>query len=122
MSHLILKDVPAEKIHDLTFLLETNKEIKLGRPGYGNLISLGEGLVFNEGSTLEQNEATFNVSTVSRHHATITCPNGYVYIKDENSSNGTFINRKKLPNVGYVLKDGYTLFFGAYGPVQVYEK
>ena len=41
-------------------------------------------------------------SKVSRHHATIKSENNKVFIQDNNSTNGTFVNGKKIPTNQFV--------------------
>ncbi|NOK86031.1 MAG: hypothetical protein GFH27_549395n53 [Chloroflexi bacterium AL-W] len=50
---------------------------------------------------------------VSRRHAVISARNSRVTIRDEDSSNGTYINGERLPpGKGYRLRHGDTLMFG----------
>ena len=50
---------------------------------------------------------------VSRNHALITITHTAVYIKDFNSTNGTFINGQQLyPMRRYTLEDGDTITLG----------
>lgn len=49
---------------------------------------------------------------VSRHHAVMTYKNGYVYLEDLDSTNGTRINGFQLsPNQKYRLRDGDEIEF-----------
>lgn len=54
------------------------------------------------------------IKTVSRNHATISIKNGSVIITDTGSSNGTFIDGKRLkPNLPAKIKSGTMVRFGA---------
>ncbi len=48
---------------------------------------------------------------VSRHHATVWVEGEALYIKDENSSNGTFVNKKQIEG-DVILKDGDEIKIG----------
>lgn len=116
MRRAILRDVPTEKVHDLTALVEKEKEISLdneveislGRTGYGNMIELGQ-----------------DNNTVSRKHATITYSDNGIFCIRDHSTNGTKINKIIINSEKGNLRDGYELWFGSYGPVfyeEIYEK
>ena len=48
------------------------------------------------GREYERTDICLNASSVSKIHAVITQKNGIYYLCDQNSSNGTFINNKRL--------------------------
>jgi pSer/pThr/pTyr-binding forkhead associated (FHA) protein len=48
---------------------------------------------------------------VSRHHATVWVEGEALYIKDENSSNGTFVNKEQIEG-DVILKDGDEIKIG----------
>lgn len=53
--------------------------------------------------------------TTSTRHAAIRCADGQVTIQDMKSTNGTFVNGRRLePNVATSVQDGDKLRFGAY--------
>lgn len=65
-------------------------------------ISIGRG---------EENEIVFNIAEVSRTHAILTkAEEGYM-IKDMGSTNGTFVDKKKVGGK-YLLKPGDTIMLG----------
>ena len=81
------------------------------------------------GRTPENEIESLHPST-SRHHATIEVINSELYITDENSTHGTFLNKKRLPGktptrlrVGNFLKIGMsTRSFIVYGPEEDRDK
>jgi len=55
-----------------------------------------------------------SIKTVSRNHATISIDNGHVMLTDTGSSNGTFVDGKRLkPNVPAKIQSGTMVRFGA---------
>jgi hypothetical protein len=55
-----------------------------------------------------------SIKTVSRNHATISIKNGHVMITDVGSSNGTFVDGKRLkPNLPAKVESGTMVRFGA---------
>lgn len=67
-----------------------------------DLITIGRG---------EENGIVFNIAEVSRMHAELTkAEEGYM-IKDLGSTNGTFVDKKKVGNK-YLLKPGDTIMLG----------
>ncbi len=54
-------------------------------------------------------------NTVSRRHATIEVEDGRVFVKDAGSTNGTYVDGKKLaPDDNVELKDGSEVVFGSF--------
>lgn len=116
MPYIFLNDTVTGKRYNLTKLLKENRgEITVGRSGNGNVIELGENIPFAEEETKTHNTAMFDISTVSKHHATIRRI-GDFYIKDC-STNGTRINGEHFSLEWRVLLPERELFFGSYGPV-----
>lgn len=64
-------------------LLEESRELTIGRHGYGADIAIDD-------------------HSISRIHGTITLKDGKVYIKDLDSSNGSYINGKRIPSNGVI--------------------
>jgi VWFA-related protein len=64
--------------------------------------------------TTEPNDLRLDEDTsISRRHATITFENGAFYVTDENSSNGTGVDGKRLmPRTPTVLRDGSHIMLG----------
>ncbi len=73
-----------------------------------------------EGETLqigrdEECDIVLDASTVSSRHAQVTFQNGKAILEDLKSTNGTFLNGRRISDV-VVLTNGCTLQFGATGP------
>ena len=111
MKKAILREIPANAIHDLTALIKEDDEISVGRED-GNRIQLGKGLSLK---LVEEK----HLLTVSRQHATISYDEKF-YIRDH-STNGTRINEKRISIERDYLRNGDEIWFGNYGPV-VYEE
>jgi VWFA-related protein len=64
--------------------------------------------------TSEPNDLRLDEDTsISRRHATITYENATFYLTDENSSNGTAVDGKRLPpSMPFVLQDGARIMLG----------
>ncbi len=61
----------------------------------------------------KSNQLIIADSKVSRFHAIVSFENGEAYIKDTNSSNGTFVNDVKInENVKHKLKNGDKIKLG----------
>ncbi|OHD15201.1 MAG: hypothetical protein A2086_11730 [Spirochaetes bacterium GWD1_27_9] len=59
------------------------------------------------------NQLIVGDTKVSRHHAVVTFENGVAYIKDTDSTNGTYINGQKLvAGKKYQLKNGDKIKIG----------
>ena len=56
----------------------------------------------------EHNDICFDSKVVSANHATLSCKEGNWYLRDENSTNGTFVNGKKVIQTS--LKVGDVIF------------
>lgn len=56
---------------------------------------------------------------VSRHHATLVIRDGRCLLRDEESTNGTFVNDRKVKE--QVLRSGDTIEFGLDGPTARFE-
>lgn len=53
--------------------------------------------------------------TTSTRHATISCQNGQMVLSDMKSTNGTYVNGRRIePNVPTPLNDGDKVRFGGY--------
>ena len=59
---------------------------------------------------LDDNVISIHIDTVSGHHAVIRSGNGQYQLFDSDSSNGTFVNGKRISNV--VLQSGELISFG----------
>ena len=63
----------------------------------------------------ETNDVVIRRDTISSFHATIDYADGYFYVEDHRSTNGTSLNGDPLePNVPVQLKSGDRIDFGAY--------
>lgn len=76
----------------------------------------GEKMSFGRGS---EADFRFEDDGLSRLHATVYCDGDYVWIVDENSSNGTFVNGEKVSSSGTPLKNGDAVKIGHYTTLQV---
>lgn len=84
--------------------------------------SFGKHWVLGEGDNLvgraETNvkcEVPIAHGTTSTRHATIRCANGQLSVQDMKSTNGTYVNGRRLePNVVTPLNDGDKVRFGGY--------
>lgn len=84
--------------------------------------NLGKHWVLNDGDNLvgraETNvkcEVPIAHGTTSTRHATIRCVNGQISVQDMKSTNGTYVNGRRLdPNVPTPLNDGDKVRFGGY--------
>ena len=57
-------------------------------------------------------DARFDDASLSRHHATVHREGDRVWITDENSTNGTFINSVRANASGVILRDGDSIKLG----------
>lgn len=71
--------------------------------------SLGDGLSFGR---LGDNDVVLDDQFISKHHAKIVKDEGFFFLEDLNSSNGTFLNGSKIQDVAK-LKDGDRIGMGA---------
>jgi pSer/pThr/pTyr-binding forkhead associated (FHA) protein len=81
----------------------------------GSSVKIGR--MTNKGTTPTDSNGYFDSKVLSRNHAEVNYRNGQVFIKDSKSSNGTFINGKRLSAEGkesspVELKHGDDLEFG----------
>src|SRR4051794_11877568 len=81
----------------------------------GSYVKIGR--MTNKGTTPTDSNGYFDSKVLSRNHAEVIYRNGQVFIKDLKSSNGTFINGKRLSAEGkesspIELKHGDDLEFG----------
>ncbi|QQS39636.1 MAG: FHA domain-containing protein [Acidobacteriota bacterium] len=76
----------------------------------------GDRFSFGRGSDADQR---FDDSGLSRLHATIYREDSRVWIVDENSSNGTFVNGEKVEAGGTPLYDGDTVRIGHHTNIKV---
>ena len=61
--------------------------------------------------------------TTSTRHASLTCNNGQVSVSDMKSTNGTYVNGRRLdPNVPTPLNDGDKIRFGGFTAYLVVAK
>lgn len=71
---------------------------------------LGGSLQFGRDPT---NDLVLPLALVSRHHARIERQNGHYYVRDLHSTNGTYVNNKRLePDVPHVLSPGDVIRIG----------
>lgn len=77
--------------------------------GYGEHKLVTGKLSFGRGSDAD---LRFADSGMSRLHATIYREGDRIWVVDENSSNGTFVNGEKVPPAGKPLKDGDSILLG----------
>lgn len=95
------------------------QEIVLTLPtedGFEEISLDGEKVSFGRGSEAEYR---FDDDGLSRLHATIYRDEDYVWVVDENSSNGTFVNGEKVGPSGTPLEDGDTVKIGHYSNIRV---
>ncbi|MDQ3801923.1 MAG: FHA domain-containing protein, partial [Acidobacteriota bacterium] len=85
---------------------EGSREIALD----GDRISLGRG---------SNADLRFDDDGLSRLHATIHREGEKVWILDENSTNGTFVNGEKVPPAGTPLRDGDRVKIGHYTDLRI---
>ena len=76
----------------------------------------GEKMSFGRGS---EADFRFEDDGLSRLHATVYRDGDYVWIVDENSSNGTFVNGEKVSSSGTPLKNGDAVKIGHYTSLRV---
>jgi hypothetical protein len=79
--------------------------------GPGEIVIRGERFSFGRGSDVDHR---FDDSGLSRLHATIYREGERVWIVDENSSNGTFVNGQRTEPAGTPLRDGDLIRIGNY--------
>ncbi len=84
--------------------------------GTGEIFLDGEKVSFGRGSDAEYR---FEDDGLSRLHASIYREDDYIWIVDENSSNGTFVNGEKVGASGTPLEDGDTIKIGHYTNIKV---
>jgi pSer/pThr/pTyr-binding forkhead associated (FHA) protein len=78
------------------------------------LLHEGENLV-GRAETNVKCEIPIAHGTTSTRHATIRCANGGISIQDMKSTNGTYVNGRRLePNVPTPLNDGDKVRFGGF--------
>jgi pSer/pThr/pTyr-binding forkhead associated (FHA) protein len=91
-ASIYTRGVPRLEVHDKSKAL-SNKAFGIGRDKHNAVIILDE--------------------KVSKFHAVITFISGEVFIRDINSTNGTFINEKRIiPNKNFQLHDKDTITLG----------
>ncbi|NLM05931.1 MAG: FHA domain-containing protein [Tissierellia bacterium] len=71
--------------------------------------SLGDGLSFGR---MGDNDVILDDQFISKHHAKIVKDEGFYFLEDLDSSNGTFLNGNKIGDVAK-LKDGDRIGMGA---------
>jgi len=71
--------------------------------------SLGDGLSFGR---MVDNDVILDDQFISKHHAKIVKDEGFYFLEDLDSSNGTFLNGNKIGDVAK-LKDGDRIGMGA---------
>jgi pSer/pThr/pTyr-binding forkhead associated (FHA) protein len=82
-------------------------------------ISLDEGKVsFGRGSEADHR---FQDDGLSRLHATVYCEDERVWVVDENSSNGTFVNGNRVGESGSPLEEGDVIKIGHYSNLSLSE-
>ena len=78
----------------------------------GGEFSVRDGQKLSIGRDISSDVAIVD-SKVSRHHAVITGKDGKIFIEDNNSTNGTFVNGEKInPGTPYELKEGMEFSIG----------
>jgi pSer/pThr/pTyr-binding forkhead associated (FHA) protein len=95
------------------------REIVLTYPteyGSEEIIFESEKISFGRGSDADYR---FEDDGLSRLHASIYQEDDYVWIVDENSSNGTFVNGEKVGASGTPIEDGDTIKIGHYTNISV---
>ena len=104
---MILADTPAGNSFNLEDLIRGKDELIIGRGSEAD-ICLGKG-------DLDEN-AKFELRTVSRKHAKLTCTDGIFYLQDDNSANGTRLNglESKPIDEPIPLKGTENIFLGGY--------
>lgn len=81
-------------------------------PGTGRVISLNQGASLSFGRA-DENDVVIEDLDVSRHHCIFACVQDLVTLTDLQSSNGTFINGKRITKA---VLDGHTLIaLGSFG-------
>lgn len=109
-KHYFLTDrMGKNKRYNLTRLVRENGgEATIGRLTQGATIEVGwEGL----------RSMTMSISKI---HATITAAGNLLYLTDNNSGIGTFVNGRRLTDAGYILKNGDEIYIGKhYGPLEI---
>eukprot|EP01006_Ploeotia_vitrea_P028025 TRINITY_DN60785_c0_g1_i2.p1 TRINITY_DN60785_c0_g1~~TRINITY_DN60785_c0_g1_i2.p1 ORF type:complete len:752 (+),score=110.58 TRINITY_DN60785_c0_g1_i2:29-2284(+) len=80
-------------------IISENPEVWVGREGGGGL------------DIVLTPAAGFNPKHISRRHAVLVEKKGRVYLKDNNSTNGTFVNRRRI--IECALQDSDCVIFGA---------
>jgi pSer/pThr/pTyr-binding forkhead associated (FHA) protein len=116
MKHVILRDEPAGKTHNLSDLVRQYKKISVGRSGFGNVIELEVSVKTKEGK-----ESKVSTPDLSRKHATVIYlsePSGERFYLLDHSTNGTRVNSKYLrKGEQTLLNHGDKIWFGSYGPL-----
>jgi hypothetical protein len=84
--------------------------------GSEEIVLEGDKLSFGRGSEADHR---FPDDGLSRLHSTIYRDGGNVWVVDENSTNGTFVNGEKVPSSGTPLQDGDTIKIGNYTTLKV---
>ncbi len=106
--YFLIDHIRKNKRYNLTALAEDNyNEVTIGRLHHGASIEVGwENLSLTK--------------FISRHHATITSVGNVLYLTDNNSAIGTFVNGKRLSDAGHILNDGDKIYIGEhYGPLEI---
>jgi len=114
MKRAYLENPRTLEHHDLTALVEEHREVTIGR-SEKNIIQLSNGVLPHreKRDTETGSETQDPLATVSARHATFTCVQGLIYIKDLESTNGTFVNGFKIPvRMGYHLSHGARIRLG----------
>lgn len=95
--------------------------LKLGRPvantnSVSNDMSTGNGVKTNKGASTQvhPDNGNFDSRVLSRNHAYLSCDyyTGKIYIRDLKSSNGTFLNGKRIGHHDIELKVGDLIDLG----------
>ncbi|HWQ66854.1 MAG TPA: FHA domain-containing protein [Methanospirillum sp.] len=109
----VIKKPPVRKIEKLD--LDNDRTIRELKPLI-LIMSPGKMITVHHGDSVGRDSVGGKIlheySTVSRHHATFKYFNGKWLVKDENSTNGTYVGgRKVTPDMWYELKNGDTIAF-----------
>lgn len=95
------------------------KEVFLTYPtpeGSREIAMEGEKMSFGRGS---EADFRFEDDGLSRLHATIYRDDDYIWVVDENSTNGTFVNGEKVSPRGTALADGDSVKIGHYTNLKI---
>ncbi len=121
MKNIRLIDVPAGRGYDPKNLMMSRHSFFVGRNHDDCDLPLGEGLTLSK-------KLELRLDKVSKTHVIVNydVQKDSFYIRDDSSTNGTFLNGKLLEQgEEYLIRPGDKIFFGpegeGYGPVRIEE-